>query len=63
MPGINSVVTIKQIRLKRMIHHAWAHEQVPLNLHWPVLWDGGMDFHHSWFINSIYIVSNLVRTL
>ena len=28
-----------------MVFRTWAHERMPLNLQWPVLKNGGADFH------------------
>ena len=32
---------------------AWALERAPLNSQWPLLKNGGADFHHCWFVNSM----------
>ena len=31
----------------------WGQGRVPLNSQWPVLKNGGADFHHCWFVGSI----------
>ena len=36
-----------------MVFRTWAHEGAPLNSQWPVLKNGGADFHHCWFVNSM----------
>ena len=36
-----------------MVFRTWAHERAPLNSQWPVLKNGGADFHHCWFVNSM----------
>ena len=40
-------------RLKGMIPWVWAHERAPLNSQWLLLKNGGADFYHCWFIDSI----------
>ena len=36
-----------------MVFRTWAHKRVPFNLQWPVLKNGGTDFHHCWFVDSM----------
>ena len=36
-----------------MVFQTWALEQAPLNSQWPVLKNGGADFHHCWFVDSM----------
>ena len=36
-----------------MVFRMWAHELAPLNSQWPVLKNGGVDFHHCWFVDSM----------
>ena len=36
-----------------MVFRTWAHEGAPLNSQWPVLENGGTNFHHCWFVDSM----------
>ena len=36
-----------------MVFRTWAHERAPLNSQWPVLKNGGANFHHCWFVSSM----------
>ena len=36
-----------------MVFRMWAHERAPLNSQWPVLENGGADFHDCWFVDSM----------
>ena len=40
---------------KEMVFRVWAHERVPLDLHWLVLRIGGTDFLHCWVTDSILL--------
>ena len=36
-----------------MVFRTWAHEGAPLSSQWPVLKNGGADFHLCWFVDSM----------
>ena len=36
-----------------MVFCMWAHKRAPFNSQWPVLENGGADFHHHWFVDSM----------
>ena len=40
-----------------MVSQMWVYRPVPLTLQWPVLKNGGADFHHCWFFDTTYIVN------
>ena len=42
-----------------MVFRTWTHERAPLNLQWPVLKNGGADFHHCWLL--ILCSKNVLR--
>ena len=44
------------IRGMGMVFQKWAHKRMPLNLQWSVVKNGGADFHHCWFNDSMYVV-------
>ena len=51
--GIINVLNFSR-RGKGMVFRTWGHGQIPLNSQWPVLKNGGVDFHHCLFVDSIY---------
>ena len=36
-----------------MVFWTWAHERASLNSQWPVIENGGADFYHCWFVDSM----------
>ena len=50
--GTNTIVK-GGLSWKGWIIEAWAHEWAPLNLHWLVLNNGGINLHNCWFVDSI----------
>ena len=50
--GTNNLIK-RRFRLNRMVCRAWAQKRTPLNSHWLVLKNGGADFHHFWFVDSM----------
>ena len=39
-----------------MVSRMWVHGQVPLNLQGAVIKNGGANFHHCWFADSIHVI-------
>ena len=50
--GTNNLIK-RRFRLNRMVCRAWVQKQTPLNSHWLVLTNGGADFYHFWFVDSM----------
>ena len=50
--GTNNLIK-RRFRLNRMVCQAWAQKRTPLNSHWLVFKNGGADFHHFWFVDSM----------
>ena len=42
------------LRYIGMVSLTLVHGQTPLNLQGPVLKNDGADFHHCWFVDSMY---------
>ena len=52
---IEGTINILNFRARGMgmVFRMWVHERAPLNLQWPVLKNGGANFHHCWFVDSM----------
>ena len=52
---IEGIINVLNLRARGIgiVFRTWAHEQAPLNSQWPVLKNGGTDFHHCWFVDSM----------
>ena len=52
---IEGTVNVLNLRIRGigMVFRTWAHERAQLNSQWLVLKNGGADFHHCWFIDSM----------